>query len=98
MNRIDILTAIANGELDKDFAAIREAMHGRKDALGNITRLSIKVGDKIRLLPGRPKYLDNKTGKVVKINPKRVVIDLDERCGRFHRDISCPPEMLEKIE
>jgi hypothetical protein len=46
----------------------------------------------------RPGYLAGVKAKVVRLNPRNIVICLNEPHGRYQGEMSCPPELLEKIE
>lgn len=56
-----------------------------------------KVGDRIKMVNTNPKYLNGATGRVVKINRSKVVVDLDMRHGRFYTNITTPLSMIEKV-
>lgn len=56
-----------------------------------------KVGDRIRFVNCNPKYLNGAEGTVKKINRTKVVVDLDNRTGRFYTNITTPLTMIEKV-
>ena len=56
-----------------------------------------KVGDRVRMVNTNPKYLNGAMATVRKINRTKIVIDLDEKQGRFFRNITTPLSMVEKV-
>ena len=57
-----------------------------------------KVGEAIKFnMATNPKYLRGAQGTIRKINRTKVVIDLDHPHGRFHKNISTPLTMIEKV-
>lgn len=56
------------------------------------------AGDRVRVRGNvRPKYLQGATATVTRVNRSRVVIDFDTPQGRFHRNVTCPPAMLQVL-
>lgn len=54
-----------------------------------------QIGQRVRYNAAtRPTYLIGQVGTIVKINPVRVVVDLDTPVGRFHRHIKTPESLL----
>lgn len=98
---IDRLTTdIVRGLHDDDLDEISEAIKARRKLNGKIDGMSkfaaLQVGDRVTLsATARPKYLAGVSATVTKKNRTRVVIDLDERAGRFHTNITAPPELLD---
>lgn len=57
-----------------------------------------KAGDIVRFNDStNPKYLRGARGKIKKVNRTKVVVDLDERHGRFQYNITTPLTMIEKV-
>lgn len=56
-----------------------------------------KVGDRVRMVNTNPKYLNGAMATVRKVNRTKIVIDLDEKQGRFYHNITTPLSMVEKI-
>ena len=55
------------------------------------------VGDRVKMINTNPKYLNGAMATVRKINRTKIVIDLDEKQGRFFRNITTPLSMVEKV-
>lgn len=56
-----------------------------------------QVGDRVKMINANPKYLNGAMATVKKINRTKIVIDLDEKQGRFFRNITTPLSMVEKV-
>lgn len=56
-----------------------------------------QVGDRVKMINANPKYLNGAMATVRKINRTKIVIDLDEKQGRFFRNITTPLSMVEKV-
>jgi len=56
-----------------------------------------QVGDRVKFVNVRPKYLNGAVGTIKKINRTKVVVDLDERRDRFYNNITTPLSMIERI-
>ena len=81
-----------------DIASVIEACQGKKKSQSQKSFYTLKVGDKVRFLSNsRPAYLRGMEGKVVAKRQTKLVIDLDEPAGRFHRGIITPPSLIEKV-
>lgn len=57
---------------------------------------ALKVGDKVRIIPtAKPKQLAGRTGVVTEKKITKVMIDLDRPVGQYHRNVVCPPDLLD---
>lgn len=56
-----------------------------------------QVGDRVKMINANPKYLNGAMATVKKINRTKIVIDLDEKQGRFYRNITTPISMVERV-
>ena len=92
-----VIANIMKGEYDSDLDAIRDAVRARRKTAAQGLFYELEVGDPIIIKNCNPKYLIGRRGKVMRKLQKRVVIDLDERAGKWHRGIRIPMEMLEKV-
>ena len=69
------------------------------------TRIDLQVGDRVRFNDKvHPRYMEGVEAAVVKVNRKRVVINIDTKggtvdIGRFGngQGIRCPPNLIDKI-
>lgn len=90
---------IKQGKYDNDLDTIAKAVQARKQALlPQIWEFS--VGDLVRLNEQtRPKYLQGKTAKVVKVNRSKIVIDIDgqEFPDKYSGHVTVPLELVDKI-
>ena len=90
------LLPLYRGEYDEYLDNIIAAVHNRKkDMAPKIWEY--QVGDRVRMKNCNPKYLNGAQGTVKKINRTKIVIDLDEKQGRFFRNITTPLSMVEKV-
>lgn len=97
MNKNDLLTALANGEFDDDLELISAAVQRRR-AANAPQAWDFLEGQEVRLSnKANPKYLRGAKATIRQINRTRVVIDLHTPAGRFHRGISTPPSLLERV-
>jgi hypothetical protein len=87
---------IKAGKFDESLDMILAAVRSRKDAL-KPQIWEFQVGDPIRMVNTNPKYLNGARGIVKKINRTKIVVDLDIAHGRFHRNITTPLSMVEKV-
>ena len=93
-----IKTAIILGELDADLDNIATAIKTRRGMQAGELRDSLKVGDKVKFIDTvKPTYLRGMVSTVVKLNQKRIVIDLGQRTGRFSGRITTPVSLIEKV-
>ncbi len=96
MTTTEIVSAILNGEADGNLKGIVDATREREKYLGQSLFFTLKVGDRVRLTGGQ-KYLAGALATVTAKKQTKVVIDLDQPRGRFHRHISCPVSLVEKV-
>ena len=90
------LLPLYRGEYDEYLDNIIAAVHNRKkDMAPKIWEY--QVGDRVRMVNTNPKYLNGAMATVRKINRTKIVIDLDEKQGRFYRNITTPLSMVEKV-
>lgn len=82
-----IVIDIINGKHDADLSAILAAAAERskivKKTVGAVTLRQINVGQKVRLLAIRPKYMIGKIGIVVDKTTSKFVVDFIDETGRF---------------
>jgi hypothetical protein len=101
MNSFEIIKKIVAGDLDADlngiFNAARERLAVVHHAEGRALFHTLKVGDRVRVIGGQ-KYLHGALGTVTEKRQTKVTIDLDERRGKYHTGIICPPGLLEKVQ
>ena len=96
MSYNDFVLSIIKGEHDEYLDNLIQVCQNRKrDMAPKIWEY--KVGDRVRFVNVRPKYLNGATGTVKKINRTKVVVDLDERRERFFHNITTPLTMIEKV-
>jgi hypothetical protein len=94
-----LVCAIRSGEYDEALDEITQAVAARKQRL---TPEPI-VGGRGRLKNGRPLYLNGAPFTIVKINPKRVVLRIDEDWldahpqakTRWGGEVTAPRQMLD---
>lgn len=90
---------IKQGKYDNDLDMIAKAVQARKQALlPQIWEFS--VGDLVRLNGNtRPKYLQGKQAKVVKVNRTKIVVDIDgmEYPSKYSGNVTVPLELVDKI-
>lgn len=87
---------IKTGKYDNVLDMISAAIKARKEAL-KPQIWEFQMGDRVRLINTNPKYLDGAMATVRKVNRTKIVIDLDERHGKFHHNITTPLAMVEKV-
>lgn len=96
MDIVTIVHAILDGNFDDELDSVIEAVRQRRADLARRTFITLKVGDRVRLIGGQ-QYLQGATGTVTQKKQKNVVIDLDTPRGRYHKNISCPVGLLERL-
>lgn len=77
--------AIVDGEHDADLDYIQGAVQARR-------KMMFRRGARVRLTGTRNPEIEGQTGTVVKVNAKRVTVDIDES-GEFN----VPTTMLELV-
>lgn len=98
----DFVSSVICGELDSTLDRMIETIRCRqellKDKQAQMLRCTIKVGDTVYFSKTcRPTYLRGVKATVRKFNPKKIVVDLFQPAGRFHKGIICPPTLLTTI-
>jgi hypothetical protein len=78
------------------------AIRVRRKQLADRLKLSLQVGDRVRLSQtARPEYIRGMTARVARITPDSVFIVLDdkEKAGRFStsEEVRCPVTILERM-
>ena len=96
MNAHDFSMMLYRGEFDEYLDSIIHACQARKKDLAPKV-WEFQVGDRVRMVNTNPKYLNGAMATVKKINRTKIVIDLDEKQGRFFRNITTPLSMVEKV-
>ena len=96
MNAHDFSMMLYRGEFDEYLDSIIHACQARKKDLAPKV-WEFQVGDRVRMVNTNPKYLNGAMATVRKINRTKIVIDLDEKQGRFYRNITTPLSMVEKV-
>lgn len=96
----DVITAIMNGNVDDDLESIQEAIRARNKVRGDIVRMTITPGTRVRLKNLSPKYLNGLEGTVStrKRRGKRIPVDLDESIPRFGKALNPPAQCVEVIK
>jgi hypothetical protein len=98
MDHREIVEAIVRGELDQHLSYIQEAIRLRRNIDAQLLRIELRKGDRVRFVPTiRPKYLAGVEATFVERKSTRVVVDLDERHGRFFRGVNVPMTLLERV-
>jgi hypothetical protein len=98
MNPSDVITAALSGDIDEGLDGIIAACGERKKVLSRSLYYTLNIGDRVRFVNGRPKYMIGVHGTVVGKKQSKLVVDLDETRGRFgSKGILCPPSCLEKL-
>lgn len=77
MPAIDIIRAIANGDADDNLDGVRSALDARRKWESDVQFHAYKVGDRVRLTEGKPRYLNGAPATIVSKNQSRVVIEID---------------------
>lgn len=97
MNYNDFVLSIIKGEQDENLDTLIQVVQNRKkDMAPKIWEF--RAGDVVKFNDNtNPKYLRGAQGKIRKVNRTKVVVDLDERHGRFYTGITTPLTMIEKV-
>jgi hypothetical protein len=100
MDMTNVIAAIMAGQLDDGLESIQQAIRERNRSRGDVLRLTIKPGTRVRLKNLSPKYLNGLEGTVStrKRKGKRIPVDLDEGVHRFGKTLNPPSQCLEVIE
>ena len=92
----DFVVPVLSGQMDEFLDGMIQTINLRKKEMAPKV-WEFRVGDRVRMKNTNPKYLNGAMATVKKINRTKVVIDLDNRCGRFYTNISTPLSMIEKV-
>lgn len=92
----DVAAGIIKGDFDDYLDQLANSIQVRKKEMAPKI-WEYKVGDRIKMVNCNPKYLNGAQGTVKKINRTKVVIDLDNRTGRFYTNITTPLTMIERV-
>jgi hypothetical protein len=92
----DFVVPIMRGEADEYLSKMIETIKMRKSDI-QPKIWEFQVGDRVSLINTSPKYLNGAKATIKKVNRTKVVIDLDNKAGRFHTNISTPLSMIEKV-
>jgi hypothetical protein len=84
MNISELTTNIRSGRYDIEMDLLRQAVTDRFNALKEHRAAQHQVGDKVRLVNIRPKYMVGKIATIKSISRVRASIELDEPESRFH--------------
>lgn len=97
-----IVRAIIDGKFDEDLERLTRAIKQRRESLVAAFYAELEVGDRIRLVHVKPKYLAGSTGIVTGFSGDRVIIDLDSAITsgrkRWSTGIRVYPSSLERAD
>lgn len=93
---IDItIGLIHSGAIDSELNKLVRSINNRRDILKHEKAQTFRVGGRVKMIGGRPKYLNGARGTITKVNRTTVTVDLDHPCGRFYRNIRCPFSLVD---
>lgn len=92
----DFVVPVLSGQMDEFLDGMIQTINLRKKEMAPKV-WEFRMGDRVRLINTNPKYLDGAMATVRKVNRTKIVVDLDERHGRFHHNITTPLAMVEKV-
>ena len=92
----DFVVPVLSGQMDEFLDGMIHTINLRKKDMAPKV-WEFQVGDRVRMKNCNPKYLNGAMATVKKINRTKIVIDLDEKQGRFFRNITTPLSMVEKV-
>ena len=95
-----ITNAIIDGNLDGDLDTLTGLISTRREIQTMKRAATFKVGDKVKFVSGRPKYLIGLTATIVRKKQKNFEIKFDEgqATGKYRGNVTCPPSLLEKVQ
>jgi len=93
----DIVAEVLSGKLDDHLSYISKTVRGRREELTSIVAASLQMGDAVKIIDIKPKYMIGVTAKIVRVNRKRAVVDLDRDFDRYRGEITVPLACLQKI-
>jgi hypothetical protein len=95
-----VVSAVIDGHLDSELESLQNAIDAR-NKINTVKKAAMfKVGDKVRFVNGRPKYLCGLTATITGKKIKKFVIKFDEGqlpSYKYGGAVTCPAELLEKI-
>ena len=97
MDISELTTNIRSGRYDIEMELLKSAVIYRSKELREHTAAQHKVGDRVRLVNIRPKYMVGKTATIVSIGRVRASIKLDEPEARFHGLVKVHLNNLEPV-
>ena len=95
-----VVNAIITGKMDDGLDQLFEAIRFRRSARNIVKAMSFNVGQKVRFVKGRPKYLIGLTAIITKLNNKTVSICFEDKkaAGKFGLGpIRCPFSLIETV-
>ena len=92
----DFVVPVLSGQMDEFLDGMMNVIQLRKKDMAPKI-YEFQVGDRVKMVNTNPKYLNGAMATVKKINRTKIVIDLDEKQGRFYRNITTPLSMVEKV-
>lgn len=85
-------------ELDTIILTARERSKGLKKVRATQKFVNLNRGDKVVFNDEtRPLYLQGTIGTIKSKKQSKVIVDLDVPAGRFHKNISVPVNLLDKV-
>lgn len=106
MQLTDLIETIVTGAADDQLSILDKAIKERKALLSQqksaILKVTLGEGSRVRFTDNiRPKYLAGVGATIVKVNPKKVLLKVDERPTPFTkgdwfgRKLNCPLSLIE---
>ena len=94
-----VTNAIIDGDFDTDLDNISDVIKSRREIQTMKKAATFKVGDKVKFVNGRPKYLVGLTATIVRKKQKNFEIKFDDGqdTGKYRGNVTCPPALLEKV-
>jgi hypothetical protein len=94
-----VIKSILTGEYDQQLAQIRSAVMERKERIDLTRGRSLRIGDRVRIISGRPRYFIGSIATVTDVMQTYIRIKIDKDVGRFSAgaDIRCPMAVVEKV-
>jgi hypothetical protein len=92
----DIVAEVLSGKLDDHLSLISDKVRYRREELTSIVAARLRMGDAVKIIGIKPKYMIGATAKIVRVNRTRAVVNLDRDFGRFCGDITVPLACLQK--
>lgn len=93
-----VLDGIVGGQFDDQLDQLDSAIRARRKIVEARKLDGLKPGDTVRFNNRtKPKYLIGLEAKVIRINKTRAVVKITDEfsAGRFHGEVTVPPELLE---